>query len=424
VRFSSMAADLGSATAARTVFDHIPRTAGTSVRTALAVSIGEPGDPAEPTCPHYAALEAAGARRFLASHFWFYPGEALSPDWYYATLLREPADRFLSQYCFFRAHRADVLSGAMTDPDVVAAVAQPVDEYVADPARRRSYTNVQARHFAWRMCEAPEQLDDRRLLEAAIASLGGYDLVGIWTDAQGFLDAYCDALSVPRRMLPHVNAAEGRTGLSALSTRTVERLRAANTVDAALCDWARQRGVDTSRRLSRRVVPAPSCIEFGSRDIEILSCRCGAAGTASALAAVGERILIRLQCRARVVERDLTAGIAVRDERGRLVYGTNSRLLGMPISVAVPHFELSFALDLRLPIGAYRVTLALHKGLAHQDGCYHWKDRAAAFQVVRATPSESDETPRPNQNDDTGRGAPKAAGDQAGTLRASDGPSQ
>jgi hypothetical protein len=28
------------------------------------------------------------------------------------------------------------------------------------------------------------------------------------------------------------------------------------------------------------------------------------------------------------------------------------------------------------------VTLALHKGRSHEDGCYHWRDGAATFTVV------------------------------------------
>jgi hypothetical protein len=41
-------------------------------------------------------------------------------------------------------------------------------------------------------------------------------------------------------------------------------------------------------------------------------------------------------------------------------------------------------LALALTVGEYHVTLALHKGLSHQDGCFHWLEHAASF-VVRAT---------------------------------------
>jgi len=35
-----------------------------------------------------------------------------------------------------------------------------------------------------------------------------------------------------------------------------------------------------------------------------------------------------------------------------------------------------------LGIGAYSLTLALHKGLTHHEGCYHWLDNAAFFAVA------------------------------------------
>ena len=59
-----------------------------------------------------------------------------------------------------------------------------------------------------------------------------------------------------------------------------------------------------------------------------------------------ECLAVKVSCRASVAADELTAGIAVRDQRDH-------------------------------------VTLALHKGLSHQDGCFHWLEHAASF-VVRA----------------------------------------
>jgi hypothetical protein len=370
----------------RTVFDHIPRTAGTSVKAALASALGQSGEIAEPSCAHHTLLELAGrTRRFVASHLWFYPGETLSGDFLYATVLREPVDRFLSQYFFYRAHRDAVRRRTITDPDVVAAVEQDFDEYVADPARARSYTNVQARHFAWRMCEAPEALDDKSLLDAAIAALEEYDLVGVSDEAQAFVDEYCDRLSVPRQALARLNAAPARE--RRLSAAAAERLWAANMVDSALYAWARGRLTARRPPSARRTSgPAPRA-EFGSRDIRLLSCRCEGVTSGSAAVVQGEPLVVRLSCLASLAESDLTIGLAVRDEQGALVYGTNSRRLGVPVAVTSPRrFDFSLALDGQTRCGAYRVTVALHKGLSHEEGCYHWKDEAAWFLVLASGP--------------------------------------
>src|SRR5438876_863058 len=119
----------------RTIFDHIPRTGGTSVKLALAAALGECVDVSEVTCPHHAAVTIARDRRAIGSHLWFYPGESLAPGFLYATILREPVQRFLSQYAFYRMHRAHVRDGRIAEPDVVAAVDGDLEAYLRDPLR-------------------------------------------------------------------------------------------------------------------------------------------------------------------------------------------------------------------------------------------------------------------------------------------------
>ena len=371
----------------RTVFDHLPKTAGTSVRAALACALGEPVEMQETTCPHRVAIRTAGERRCVASHLWFYPGEPLAPDWYYATLLRDPVDRFLSQYSFYRSHHIEVGRGLISDPDVVAATRVNLAQYLLNPARRRRYHNIQALHFAWRMCHAPEDLDDVNLLDAATASLEDYDLIGVFADVPGFLNAYCEALGVPRPPLPRLNVTTGRTHGADVPPFVIEQLREANRVDTALYDWAHHRFAHrrTPRLVigHRRAIASPA--NFGDRQLQILASRCEGTVSGGAVVRMDERVAVKVSCRASVAVDELTAGIAVRDQRDVLVYATNSRLLGMPLSLSGPQtFELSFVLALALTVGEYHVTLALHKGLSHQDGCFHWLEHAASF-VVRAT---------------------------------------
>ena len=372
----------------RTVFDHVPKTAGTSVRCALAAALGENVGVPEVSHPHHVALRFSGARRCIASHLWFYPGESLAPDWLYATLLREPVDRVLSQYFFYRSHRSEVRCGSMTDPQVVSAVELDLERYLAHPAARPGYTNLQAIHFAWRVCDAPEELDEVSLLDAAIASLEDYDLVGVFGNVGGFLDAYCDALAVPRQPMPRLNVTAGRVGPADVPRPVLERLHSSNAVDALLYKWAERRFAD--RRFGRRATNHPHRVparaDFGNRLIEILSSRCEGAVSGSAVVAAGERVLVKMSCRASV-DTDLTAGIAVRNRHGALVYATNSRQSATRLTPEEPQtFEVSFALAALLDAGEYHVTLALHKGLSHFEGCYHWLENAASFVVSAARP--------------------------------------
>src|SRR5260370_42320757 len=117
------------------------------------------------------------------------------------------------------------------------------------------------------MCDAPEDLDDESLLNAAIASLEDYDLVGVFADVPGFLDAYCEALSAPRQTMPRLNVTSGRAHSADVPPFVIERLRASNTVDTELYEWAQQRFAD--RRKPRpaagrtRAIPPPA--NFGHR---------------------------------------------------------------------------------------------------------------------------------------------------------------
>jgi len=43
---------------------------------------------------------------------------------------------------------------------------------------------------------------------------------------------------------------------------------------------------------------------------------------------------------------------------------------------------LIFSFPLNLAPGKYTVTVAIHKGQVHSEGCYHWADNITQFQVA------------------------------------------
>jgi hypothetical protein len=383
----------------RTIFDHIPKTAGTSVKEAMAAAMGERGELVEEGCyPHYTAVAKAGQHRFLASHFWFYAGEALVADWYYSTLLRDPLDRFFSQYYFHRQLREQVGQRTIIDPVVTAAVRQEMEVYLQNnrPDVKRSYTNSQAFHFATRVCDKPDELDDSQLLDAAIASIEEYDLVGVYTDMQGFIDLYCRDLSLPKQALPQLNVTRHRKTTQEFPPAIIEKLRACNAVDDALCGWAKARfeqhrdnGIIVSTSHRRDTPKIDDALNFGSRDIEILSATFLGKNAADSSVAQNDTVEVRFACRAKVAEPDLNVGIAVRDSQGNNVCGTNSRILGEPIVISGAQlFSLRVMFDACLASGDYQLTIVMCKGFSHLDGCYHWLENAVQFSVFgKETPA-------------------------------------
>lgn len=376
----------------RLLFDHIPKTAGTAIVSALSGLLGEEVSLQSYLSSHHDAV-AGHNRRFAAGHLWFAAGESLRSDWYYATILRDPVDRFLSQYYFNKVVVAvDGNIEQLRDPHVQAASCCTLEEYLAltHPVVVGSYTNTQAIHFAQRICEHPEELSEPLLLEAAITSLREYDIVGIFEETQAFLHAICDDLGLPRPSLERANVTPGRRTVAEAGEAVIARLRAANAVDLELMAWARREWAERQSGVRRAPVRAfgdgaiASRMEFGSRSIRIESVRCAGSGPEGRLQP-GEPIVIECDCAADVAEDDLTLGVAIRNEHGHLSCGTNSRLLGVPLRIGAPQrFRARFSMPGSLPGGSYSATIALHVGLSHAQGCYHWLSDAVRFTVAQS----------------------------------------
>jgi hypothetical protein len=124
--------------------------------------------------------------------------------------------------------------------------------------------------------------------------------------------------------------------------------------------------------------------EFGTRQIGVSSVVVAGARSGSAAVSSGEPVVIAIAAEAKVAVDDLTLGIAVRDTQGRLVYGTNSRQLGAKLSPPPRGpFNVQLAMDSRLGVGEYGVSITLHRGESHLEGCYHWIENATVLNVVR-----------------------------------------
>lgn len=377
----------------RLIFDHLPKTAGTSITAALNEVFGEQGGLPDISNMHFHAIRSAGTHRLMTGHLWYMPFEPLDDGWYYCTLLRDPLDRFISQYWFNRSMAAVAAPNAeaiarIADPQVRAAAVCGLEEYLDldDPRIQRSYTNVQAAHFAQRACANPYVLADDELLAAAIASLEDYDFVGVFEDLQGFVDGICSDLGLTRVELPRLNVTSDRKRVGDTDPKLVDRLKKANRVDDALHAWALQRfrgGNAQPREKSIRESAPPAGLEFGTRELEFESVRCEGKDNGSSAVLSGESLRVVMMLRANSPIDEFTIGLAVRDKLGRLIYGSNTRLLGLDLALPVAGlFERCLVVQANLGIGEYFLTVALHKGASHLDGCYHWQENAAHFDVT------------------------------------------
>jgi len=99
--------------------------------------------------------------------------------------------------------------------------------------------------------------------------------------------------------------------------------------------------------------------------------------------ASGETADIVIEAEAREALPDATLGILIRDRFGQDIFGTNTAHLAAPLPLAAGQpVRFHFRMAMNLGPGSYSLTVALHRGTDHLDGCYHWCDNLASFEVA------------------------------------------
>jgi len=204
----------------RLVFLHLPKTAGTSLRAALARhfrpeevvqvdSLAEWGE----------ALADPGRYRFWAGHMPFSLVALIPPPVFVVTLLRDPVARILSLYTFWRRH-ADP-----SRPHLRAAMEGDLEAFLAssEPAVRNGTDNHMARLLhgrapvaeaeGWPLVAQPEdaarRMSDAELLEGARRNLLRCGAVGIADDVGGLYRRIAAAFGfTPGAEPPRLNTRE------------------------------------------------------------------------------------------------------------------------------------------------------------------------------------------------------------------------
>jgi ABC-2 type transport system ATP-binding protein len=97
-----------------------------------------------------------------------------------------------------------------------------------------------------------------------------------------------------------------------------------------------------------------------------------------------EALAIHVAYEAAEATPDVQFGIAIYDDEGRLVFGSNTRMLGRDLSLAAGPGELVFEFE-RVPLldGTYPVTLAIES--ADEGTVYDWHEQRYSFAVVNTT---------------------------------------
>lgn len=405
----------------RIAFCHIPKTGGTSIHKFILEKYGTDSVSENLDSENYStAVRALSRYSAIIGHFWFRPGESLDPSRLNFTVLRDPIDRILSHFYFFRRlgstihpsapeRHMDLRTYAFSDlPTVIAAT-----------------VNFQTRLLA-PLGLPPTALNpsDNELLLAAQRAVDTFDLVGIFPELEDAAAciAYLTRVS-PGKEFPRENVSFGRPAIADISDEVRTRLESQNELDRELCAYAARRFLQRRRQLFVASindlvicdVPASDAVavashemptqglspsqapaqtpmstasrsRFGNRRIEIVGVDvAGSISLRSGMFLTGENLTLTARIAAHVSTDDLTVGVHFHDSHDRLVFGTNSWLLGRRLSVSMgSQFSAQFAFRNTLGIGNYRVGMTLHTGQSHLNCCYDWFDDCGAINVVGA----------------------------------------
>lgn len=233
----------------RFLFDHIPKSAGTSIHSSLSGMFG-PGriTPIILYESHNDSLRAYGHFAVIAGHVNFEPGESLDPARHYLTLLREPIDRVLSLYYFFRHCAAPIPEGTANPIRQFnrrcreLARSLEVKEFMMshEPAVCFHLDNFMTAHYSRLRCLPGKTFSAHEKLQAASDVLRRYAIVGTYDRIPNFLKAVGNMAGLPAvETVPRLNQTDLRPAMSETATDVLRIIAERNSMDQELyASWS------------------------------------------------------------------------------------------------------------------------------------------------------------------------------------------
>jgi len=369
-------------------FFHIPKTGGSSLRAAILHATD--GNAVERDFVFVReALAGLSPATSLSGHVKLLPGEwqAMRERFATLTVLRDPARRLISQYFQHRRGNAHERGPVERDGRLISLM-----EYLEDRQASKD-ANAESLYVDWLaslLWDGSHQTSPGEWEALAQAALREFDVVG--TTEQ--LDLAMDRLRHWLPRLPHAAPRLNVTPEEDLAEVTADALAIATTITQRDVELHREAAGLGSRKSARRRAIEPStstllpAVEFGRRDAEIVEVTAHPVGSDQPLEVVdcGQEVVIRVRLRSRSAHRRLTAGLGIMDRHERVMFGTNSLLLGSTVDLAEgEERDASFRVCFDLAPGIYTISATLHHGLSHLDGCEHWRSHALTV-VVRHSP--------------------------------------
>jgi hypothetical protein len=385
------------------IFVHIPKTAGSSLLRVLhEVAPGPILHLDTDRLRDVSVVEHFREHLLVAGHLpLFRIASAVQPFVRLFTVVREPVDRVLSHYFYYRHLPAD-----LADPDVSQCHSYELPDLLAlyDRPEVSPFSNLQTYYLSG---ERDLRASPERLLELAKERLASFTFVGLQEQLSESVDLLCASEGWPfPGDTPYENRTRSRARAEELPSSVRERIARMNAADIELYRYAkelyRQRKRALLRAASARIhgtpgaeaaAPRPAEVatvgelaraerlarrERGDGGMRILHAAVFSGVRADGAIFTGDPISIEIVLRTEIDHSNLTVGFVIADDVPTEVYGTNNECLGGEIRVERGGtYRVVYSFTASLAAGRYHLSVALHEGAR----VFHWIDNHLTFEV-------------------------------------------
>lgn len=386
------------------LFLHIPKTAGSSLYALFANILGPENVKQVPNTNNLGLRQIDMLKKYMlvGGHF-TYSHKKCFENRYCMVILRNPIDRFLSQYYFHRGYE-----GA-SDPAVINAKNLDLSSYI-EFYRNQKYSgifNAQLWHLAGLRSDTTVPM--KELLNLAKDNLSKLDFTGIYEFFSDSIDLLLyDCKWPPVTEIPVVNVTSKRPKLHEIHPKIVERIAELNQYDLELYEY----GVDLFNQKKRNILR--ECIKknhemweaklpdiltvtpkedailysetpkiFGSNEIRIISADVYSDVSGASIIKSGEMATIGIYFESSISSESITVGFSIEDEYKQIIFGTNSFHLGKELRVKERQtYCATYNLRLNIGEGLYQLNASVHSKSDTTEKCYHWWEHICGFQVA------------------------------------------
>lgn len=373
----------------RLVFHHLPKTAGQAINAWLRGELGN-GCVSPNLDGQYADLVRRYGGRYsvISGHMYLNYGEPLDARYLHVTLLREPVDRAVSWLSYLLT---DDVANAQNSRLVEGAKRFMQSEGVeATPEFLKSISNYVTGVFS--VVGPSSTTETGKMVDAAFATLADFNVVGLYEEMLHFLRDVAGLIQIcAPDQIEVVNQTTKRPKVSELSDALRKRIIELNFLDLRLYEKVKKRVLDSHSVAGWHAFPPPSIsrwARFDPRpDRSLSSSKVTFASTVivqpcDTTVVQGQLLAFELVVKIHTRLSSSLVGIHIFDSDKRLVFGTNSGLLGHASEMDAPGvYRVCFTLIANFPIGTHTAGFAIVEMTSEGDHELAWRDVSCTFHV-------------------------------------------